>query len=105
MRMSDQNTETCDNCGSKLGRLEKPQLFDNSIVCPTCYEKLQSARVASNIRRGIVHAGNTPNTEFFDSGRNRSAAGTLFRVLFWIIAAIVIWVLLSRIQWANSFGR
>jgi hypothetical protein len=36
--------ESCVNCGSKIGRLETPYLWDQHIVCESCFEKLSASK-------------------------------------------------------------
>lgn len=36
--------EKCENCGSAIGKLETPFVYQDSIVCVTCYEKINSGR-------------------------------------------------------------
>jgi uncharacterized membrane-anchored protein len=33
--------ENCQNCGRPIGNLETPHVFQEHIVCPTCYERLK----------------------------------------------------------------
>jgi len=35
---------SCDNCGEKIGKLEKSYTYENHTVCAKCYEKLKSAQ-------------------------------------------------------------
>lgn len=35
--------EQCANCGSMIGNLETPYVFNGHIVCGTCYQKLAGA--------------------------------------------------------------
>lgn len=53
--------EKCDNCGSVIGNLETPHVWNSRIVCGSCHGRLSQAvpvlpvnyAVASNSRSGI----------------------------------------------------
>jgi hypothetical protein len=47
--------EKCLNCGCAIGDLETPYLFDERIVCKSCYSKLQPASRIG--KRGVVVGG------------------------------------------------
>jgi len=38
--------EPCDNCGRRIGRLEQAYLWQDHVVCDTCYRRLSSADAA-----------------------------------------------------------
>ncbi|HTV48662.1 MAG TPA: hypothetical protein VMG59_09490 [Phycisphaerae bacterium] len=44
--MASPTLEKCDNCGSVIGTLEKPYIYQDHIVCAACYRKLQMSDVA-----------------------------------------------------------
>jgi predicted amidophosphoribosyltransferase len=35
-------TETCENCGVPIGALETPRVWNEHVVCPTCWQKLKA---------------------------------------------------------------
>ena len=37
--------ETCENCGTVIGKLEVPHLFNDSVVCKSCHARLTAATV------------------------------------------------------------
>lgn len=39
-KASENQFKKCENCGSVIGNLEKPHVFEKHTVCPLCYEKL-----------------------------------------------------------------
>ncbi len=36
--------ESCANCGEHIGKLETPYLWEQYVVCESCYEKLSLAK-------------------------------------------------------------
>jgi len=38
-----EQSTSCDNCGEKIGVLEKRYTFESHTVCAKCYEKLKSS--------------------------------------------------------------
>jgi ribosome-binding protein aMBF1 (putative translation factor) len=41
-------TETCQNCGRIIGKLEQAYIYQNHIVCNQCYSTLTSKAVSSD---------------------------------------------------------
>ena len=45
--------ENCENCGEAIGRLEKPYVWGNNVVCKACHKKLsepESRETKSSVR-------------------------------------------------------
>lgn len=38
--MGELPTETCENCGRVIGKLETPRAFDGHVVCAECHARL-----------------------------------------------------------------
>jgi hypothetical protein len=44
---------TCQNCGRVIGRLEKPFLFNDAVVCGECNTRLRTARSGERGRQKL----------------------------------------------------
>lgn len=93
-------TETCTNCGEKIGALEPAMLFRESVVCYACHRKLTdiySKSPAEKVRDVYHSPALASPLNVADAQRNIAAGAVLFRVIFWIVAGIIILSLLSQI--------
>lgn len=50
-------TITCENCGQSIGRLETPQVHNDSVVCAPCWSRLSGNQVPRDVR--VVHQEQT----------------------------------------------
>lgn len=72
--------ETCENCGSVIGKLETPYIFNDSVVCSQCYQRLGSATApppvpaaaAPYLPRVLFHGEGTTVTASHISDKVRS---------------------------------
>lgn len=90
--------QECDNCGRTIGKLEKPCMFDNNIVCAGCERILREQRQVK-----IKQPASTPvRTVANDEKANlRKATDTVVgRVVFWVLVAflvMILWTVLTTV--------
>lgn len=83
-------TETCENCGRKIGKLETPRLFQERVVCHQCWNLLQAQRPVD-----LNYA--TPSPANATNPRRAAQIGFL-------VACIVMATLFIISSSADSFG-
>jgi hypothetical protein len=53
-------SETCENCGSEIGKIEKVFVYEDHITCAKCYSKLKgtnnNTHQSANVKLGKVTA-------------------------------------------------
>jgi ribosomal protein L37AE/L43A len=57
VKRNSENPEACSNCGSQIGKLETPYIWEQHIVCEECHDKLSRAAARRGNEIPLDYAG------------------------------------------------